>query len=116
MERTLIPNRDRKGATFIPSRDRRGAGITPSRDRKEAGITPSRDRNGARISMIRSAGGRLAIADHLSMILVRDGGPERWGRPKWIVAGESADGSALELVCVLDADQRGRLTVFVTIY
>ncbi|MEP0846708.1 MAG: DUF4258 domain-containing protein [Phycisphaerae bacterium] len=47
---------------------------------------------------------------------VCDGGPERWGRPKWIVAGESADGAALELVCVLDADQRGRLTVFVTIY
>lgn len=60
MERTLIPIRDRKGATFITSRDR----------------------TGARISMIRSAGGRLAIADHLSTILVRDGEPERWGRPR----------------------------------
>ncbi|MBN1489763.1 MAG: DUF4258 domain-containing protein [Phycisphaerae bacterium] len=47
---------------------------------------------------------------------VRDGGPEQWGRPKWIITGQAADGDALELVCVLDTDERGKLTVFVTMY
>jgi len=47
---------------------------------------------------------------------VRDGGPERWGRPKWIVAGESAAGERVELVCVLDRDEHGNLAVFITIY
>ena len=47
---------------------------------------------------------------------VRDGGPERWGRPKWIVVGESTSGEKLELVCVLDVDEHGRVTVFITIY
>lgn len=47
---------------------------------------------------------------------VRDGGPEQWGRAKWIVAGQSAGGDTLELVCVLDTDERGNLTVFITIY
>jgi hypothetical protein len=47
---------------------------------------------------------------------VRDGGPEKHGRPKWIVAGTSAGGESLELVCVLDTDERGEITVFITIY
>jgi hypothetical protein len=47
---------------------------------------------------------------------IRPGGPERFGRPKWIVAGESVGGEKLELVCVLDADERGGVTVFITIY
>lgn len=47
---------------------------------------------------------------------VRNGGPEQWGRPKWIIAGQSAGGDALELVCVLDTDEHGNLTVFITIY
>ena len=47
---------------------------------------------------------------------VRRGGPERWGRPKWIVAGRSASGDALEIVCVLDKDERGNVTVFITMY
>jgi hypothetical protein len=47
---------------------------------------------------------------------VRDGGPDPLGRPKWIVAGDGVDGLPLEMVCILDTDQRGRVTVFVTIY
>ena len=47
---------------------------------------------------------------------VRDAGPEELGRPKWIVAGTSADKLPLEVVCVLDTDEAGRLTVFITIY
>jgi hypothetical protein len=47
---------------------------------------------------------------------VRDGGAEQWGRPKWIVTGESAGGERVELVCVLDRDERGNLTVFITMY
>jgi len=56
----------------------------------------------------------LAVVD--APVDVRDGGPEQWGRPKWIVAGESSGGERLELVCVLDTDERGRETVFITIY
>lgn len=47
---------------------------------------------------------------------VRDGGPETLGRPKWIIAGTAADGLAIEFVCVLDTDERGRLTLFITAY
>ena len=47
---------------------------------------------------------------------VRDGGPQRWGRPKWIVEGEAADGFSLSVVCVLDRDEAGRLTVFITAF
>jgi len=47
---------------------------------------------------------------------IRDGGPEQWGRPKWIVAGQSAAGDHLELVCVLDKDERGNIVVFITLY
>jgi hypothetical protein len=47
---------------------------------------------------------------------VRDGGREILGRPKWIVAGTAADGKDIDIVCVIDADERGRQTVFITIY
>lgn len=47
---------------------------------------------------------------------VRNDGLDRYRRPKWIVAGETPDGIALELVCAIDTDERGRLTVFITIY
>ena len=47
---------------------------------------------------------------------VRSGGEERFGRPKWIVAGRAADGLAMEIVCVLDQDAHGRWTVFITAY
>ena len=47
---------------------------------------------------------------------VHDGGHERWGRPKWIVSGTAVDGLPVEMVCVLDTDVRGELTLFITIY
>src|SRR5437762_2634325 len=47
---------------------------------------------------------------------VRDRGPETLGRPKWIVAGTASDRRALEMVCVLDTDGRGNLTLFITAY
>lgn len=56
----------------------------------------------------------LAILDE--PLDLRDGGADRWGRPKWIIAGKSACGDNLELVCVLDRDQRGHAAVFITIY
>jgi hypothetical protein len=56
----------------------------------------------------------LAIIDHPAD--VRDGGPKKWGRPKWIIAGQSAPSDNLELACVLDTDERGNLTLFITIY
>ena len=56
----------------------------------------------------------LAVID--SPRSVRDGGRDRYGRPKWIVAGKAADDLEIELVCAIDTDDRGRLTVFITIY
>jgi hypothetical protein len=47
---------------------------------------------------------------------VRDGGPDNFGRPKWLVSGEASDGLQAEIVCVLDADSAGNTTVLVTIY
>ncbi len=47
---------------------------------------------------------------------VRSAGPDRFGRPKWIVAGSTIDGLSIELVCALDTDERGHTTVFITIY
>lgn len=47
---------------------------------------------------------------------VRDSGRDRFGRPKWLLAGTAPDGDRLELVCALDADERGAYTVFITIY
>jgi len=47
---------------------------------------------------------------------VADDGRDRFGRPKWIVAGTPADDLEIELVCAIDTDDRGRLTVFITIY
>jgi hypothetical protein len=45
---------------------------------------------------------------------VRSGARDRFSRPKWIIAGEAADGLTLEMVCALDVDQRGEQTVFIT--
>jgi len=56
----------------------------------------------------------LAVLD--DPMSLRDDGLDRWDRPKWIVAGESASGEPLELVCVLDRNEHGELTVFITIY
>lgn len=45
---------------------------------------------------------------------VQDGGHDRHGRPKWIIAGPAADGQPVELVCVIDKAEND--TLFVTIY
>jgi len=47
---------------------------------------------------------------------VRDDGLDRWNRPKWILQGTATDGGRIELVCALDEDDDGELTVFITIY
>lgn len=46
----------------------------------------------------------------------RDAGPEPLGRPKWIIAGAACDGRGLEIVCVLDTDNDGNVTLFITAY
>ena len=47
---------------------------------------------------------------------VRSDGRDSFDRPKWIVAGKTVDGDAVGIVCVLDHDDRGNVTVFITIY
>ena len=56
----------------------------------------------------------LAVVD--SPGRVGDDGRDRFGRPKWIVAGRTADDLEIELVCAIATDDRGRLTVFITLY
>jgi len=56
----------------------------------------------------------MALLDHPSD--VRSSGLDRFDRPKWIVCGTAADGLGLELVCVIDVDDRGDWTVFITMY
>ncbi len=56
----------------------------------------------------------LAVLDAPSE--VRDGGRENEGRPKWIISGDAADGLSVEMVCVLDRDEQGDWTVFITLY
>lgn len=56
----------------------------------------------------------LTVLEHPTDVC--DGGPETLGRPKWVVAGDGADGLPLALVCVLDTDDDGNVTIFVTIY
>lgn len=47
---------------------------------------------------------------------VEDDGLDRYDRPKWIIGGKAADGLPVEMVCVLDRDERGDETVFITLY
>jgi hypothetical protein len=47
---------------------------------------------------------------------VRGQGRDRYERPKWLVSGDAADGEPIEIVCVLDENERGEITVFITIY
>jgi hypothetical protein len=49
----------------------------------------------------------LAVLD--SPQTVRAGGTDRYGRDKWLVGGTAADGEAIEFVCALDVDQRGKV-------
>lgn len=56
----------------------------------------------------------LAVVDSPSQ--VRSDGRDEFDRAKWIVTGKTPDGVALEMLCVLDTDDRGNVTVFITIY
>jgi hypothetical protein len=47
---------------------------------------------------------------------VRSGGNDRFGREKWLLQGKTTDALSIELVCALDVDENGDLTVFITIY
>ena len=47
---------------------------------------------------------------------VRADGRDEWSRPRWIVSGRAADGMDIEIVCVLEADENGNMTVLITIY
>lgn len=50
---------------------------------------------------------------------VRDDGLDRFDRSKWIISGTAIDPGApgpIEIVCALDEDEQGRVTVFITVY
>lgn len=47
---------------------------------------------------------------------VRGDGHDDFGRARWILRGTATDGLELEIVCVLDTDEQGKVTVFITVY
>jgi hypothetical protein len=47
---------------------------------------------------------------------VVDGGLDDFGRSKWRICGQTTDRMDLEVVCVLDRDERGHLTIFITAF
>jgi len=47
---------------------------------------------------------------------VRGGKLDPFGRPKWLVAGSAISGEPVEVVCVLDTNAYGDVTVFITVY
>jgi len=47
---------------------------------------------------------------------VRFDGHDRYDRPKWVIEGKTVGELDIGLVCVLDTDDHGRVTVFITIY
>jgi hypothetical protein len=56
----------------------------------------------------------LAILD--APVSVRRQGEDDLGREKWLVRGIAADGLDIEMVCVLDVNDEGDLTVFTTLF
>lgn len=56
----------------------------------------------------------LAVVDSPSA--VKSDGRDEFDRPKWLLSGTTPDGIVLEFLCVLDTDDRGNVTVFITIY
>jgi len=56
----------------------------------------------------------LAVLDDPAEVKAQ--GFDRFSRRKWILTGTAADGLGVEIVCVLDVDERGEVTVFITIY
>ncbi len=47
---------------------------------------------------------------------MRFDGRDEFDRPKWIINGKADYGLSIELVCVIDTDDLGRFTVFITMY
>lgn len=47
---------------------------------------------------------------------IRPDGFDDWGRERWIIRGRSADLGDVEIVCVLGTNERGEVTVFVTLF
>jgi hypothetical protein len=45
---------------------------------------------------------------------VRSQPTDRFGRPKWIVLGDAADGMEIEIVCAIEVDESG--VEFITLY
>lgn len=45
---------------------------------------------------------------------VRSQGRDRYGRPKWIICGNTAMGGRVEIVCAIEIDETG--TEFITLY
>ena len=41
---------------------------------------------------------------------------DRWNRPKWVLDGTVSGDLPIEVVCAIDEDDDGELTVFITIY
>jgi len=46
----------------------------------------------------------------------RADGTDRFGRERWLIAGQAASAFDIEIVCVIDYDQSGELVVFITLY
>jgi hypothetical protein len=47
---------------------------------------------------------------------VQDDSMDDFGRPKWKVTGKTSDGLRLEIICAMDRNKQGNLTVFITVY
>jgi len=47
---------------------------------------------------------------------IRRGHGDPFRRSKWIVGGTASDGLTVEIACVLDVDEQGNLTVFITMF
>jgi hypothetical protein len=47
---------------------------------------------------------------------IYDAGLDELGRPKWRLPGKTTDGLDLEIICVLDRNEHGILTIFITAY
>ena len=56
----------------------------------------------------------LAVLDNPDRL--RDEGYDQFDRPKWLISGTAADGLPVEIICVLDRDKHGNITVFITLY
>lgn len=56
----------------------------------------------------------LAVLDTPTSVRRQD--DDDFGREKWLVRGKAADGLDIEMVCALDVNHAGDLTVFITLF